>query len=350
MKNSVADQLDDLGYHYRHGSYKEVCVRSGALIEGHLRELYLRAAQKMPPEAVAALISSLKDSGPGGTPEKWTLGQLVRICQRSEVQAALHVEYPDVLKRIGWDSLQWVSGHRNKAAHDGDYAPTARDALLCKTEAERLILLFDDGAEPATPFARSVVYPSFYEAVGAAVPLLTQALATESTIRVRLLGLTLSQAWHSVANQLVPALKRRRDPVSLVVDLAMLDPDWPEVANLHPLWPTEARHSADYIPAAAPDFVRQAPPGLRVRLFQYRHMPTYHGLIVNGNIAIGSACKMKGGRATGTEARYFAVRAESGDLEQFLVEEMCDAWDEASHGDTGAVVDVSSPGTEAILA
>ena len=345
MKSSVANHLEDLGYHYRHGSYKEVCVRAGALLENQLCDIYKCAAPMMSQEVALAHVASLKDSGLGTKPERWSLGQLVRICQRSEVQVVLQEVYPHVIKRVGWDSLLWVAELRNKAAHGVEDTPSPHDALLAKSEAERFSWLFDDGIEPSVPFARAVVYPNFYDAVGAVVPLLSQALAAEPTIRIRVLGLTLSKAWHSVANQIMPTLRRRRNPPALLVDLAMLDPDWPEVRNLHPLWQAEARHAADYIPNAAPDFVRHAAPGLRMRLFKYRHTPTYHGLIVNSNIAIGSASTMKGGRATGAEARYFAVRREAGDLEQFLVEEMCDAWDEASGRDTAAVVDVSSPGT-----
>ena len=346
MKTSIANQLEDLAYHYRHGSFRDVCLHAGVLLEEQLRALYDRAVAALARDVVESHRAMVVDEAKLPVDSaKWSLGQLVRVCQRTDIRSQLEIQHPGAPSRMHWSSLEWVSELRNKAAHAGTYECTERDAWVCKMEAEYHVRLFDYEVDVPAIFARAKVFPNFYDALAVAVPLLTADLVVHPKARIRLLGLTLSQAWHTMVNHVIPTFRGGEHPICLQVDFAMLDPEWPGLASLDPLWPIEAQQAAAYIPRAAPEFVQAAPPGLRIRLFKYQHHPTYHGIIVNENVAIGSTCKIRDGRATGTGANYFGVRRESGDIETFLVEEMRDAWGAASHGETDAVLDVSSPGS-----
>ncbi len=352
MKAALLDELDTIAYLYRQSLYRDVCVRSGVLLESHFRDLYERAVSVMSADVLASHLARLARERAKENPKlrgeaaDWSLVNLLVVCRHREVRVCLESLFPEALSHLDWKSLEWVAVTRNNAAHGDKSQTTEHDAWRCKVEVERCLRFFDQGVEPSAAFARAKVFPNFYDAITAATPLIAKELSGQPLIHLRLLGLTLSEAWGQTINQVVPALFRGEKGTRLHLDLAMLDSEWPELARLNKHWPLEARQSEEKILAQAPDVVKRSPAGFRIRLFKYRNHPTYHGFIANDNIVVGSTCRMLEGRAKGTNASYFGVRKGAGDLEQFLVDEMSAAWKEATHGETGAVVDVSSPGTE----
>jgi hypothetical protein len=147
------------------------------------------------------------------------------------------------------------------------------------------------------------VFADFFETTAAMRSEMLRRLERNGSLRVRAMGMSMGHAWPFFMNTLAPLLRDGKHAISL--DIAMLDADWPDLVALNPGWVSRAKANADDIARlGASVSVAMQGSGSSLGLSLYRHMPNWHGVLIDDDLLFLSTCFWQGGTLTGAENRY----------------------------------------------
>ncbi len=325
----------------RECDYRKVCVLCGVLLEALLQGLL--AEVRTQGEAVndGAASPGRRPQAVGGE----TLGSLLATFENHR----LFEKLPDVPGRssrrgnarfVNWEILKVVSAARNDAAHARAFPPDREKAAECLDATRALYRWFSrvPCVDTRGDFAAATLVAGLDNCKEPMRTALSRATGT-GMIRVKVLGLTLGQAWRLWTGDLLGGLP---ETVRCVADFALIDPEWDYIDVIDPRWRVQAEGIVRTIALEAPEFVDEHP-NVEVRVWKYRGHPSIHGAMVNDDFLAASLLpprRVRPGRATqpgggpleAARGQYFLLRAGAGPLSDCLHRHFQDAFAFVSSG------------------
>ena len=136
----------------------------------------------------------------------------------------------------------------------------------------------------------NTVYPDFYEASMDMRAAISKAADRDNRLTLRWLGMSMGHAWPFLLNTLNPLMNGRR-PIQTRVELAFLDFEWPELETINPQRIETAKANFESVNRFRQDHQPVlAEKGWSIDAWLYRHMPNYHGLLINERELFLSTC------------------------------------------------------------
>jgi hypothetical protein len=298
----------------------EALIEAARLIERELRDVLLRGWNDLNDQERVAVRSSTRNEKLPTEPERWSLGQVVRLLQvhDSPLRAAVAAHAPAV-ERLDYDQLCRIAEMRNGQVHgrtevDLHAATTFVDAV----EATLRLL----GRLPP----RGRTEPSFNEVTALVKEQVDAISRAEKTSNIDLLGLTLDLAWNNLYVSLREASARWTSQHPVVLTVMLLDPQWAPLGTIDPTWPSRSEGSLATLRVAAPDLARTVP-NLTVAVRRYRTLPIIHGFRVNNVVMASLLSSRRGGGTFASTAPYFITHADSPDpVEAMLHDRFDEGW------------------------
>ncbi len=178
-------------------------------------------------------------------------------------------------------------------------------------------LLFEvHDAASAIPSPRSFL--DFFAAQPLMREYIQRSLDRNAQVSIKGLGVTMQHAWPLLETMLLPVLDNGRVR-NVHVELAVLDPEWPDLNRLNASWKTRIQGNVDSISLAQSILsTRLKDKSWRLELYKYRHMPNWHGFMIDEQYLFMGTCVWRDGVLTGGENRYelFEVSDQFGGTER----------------------------------
>jgi len=298
---------------YREGDYTKVCNECGLFLDRLFNDLLAELRVK----------PVVRVDQPGAT-----LGNLIRQFSVDRLLTLLPDERASGAEFVNWNLLDAVLRARNRAAHSGKSGPPTRgDAGNCLDVTRSLHRWF----APRIPQEsdQGFLAATTVDGLGACVEPLQTALAHASRsgrVSVKVLGLTLAQAWKLWWRDL---LKEVKCPCE--VSFTMLDPEWDQVQGFDPRWKVQAKSVVESIALEAPTAISDHP-NLSLRFWKYRLRPVIHGALINDDFLAASLLPTREDRTQdnpedvrgsdqllAADHPYILARAGAGALSNYLV-------------------------------
>lgn len=134
-----------------------------------------------------------------------------------------------------------------------------------------------------------IIYPGFTEASAPIANLISEYLAGDSQINIKLLGMALHLSFPTIVSLIEDKyLVKTRKDVLLTLELAVVSDSWLQRYNglIHSDWAWRLRR----FEAAYADFSKRAPGNFNINLYRFHHLPYLHGILINENhLFLGSA-------------------------------------------------------------
>ncbi|MBP7149414.1 MAG: hypothetical protein KBD01_17930 [Acidobacteria bacterium] len=138
-------------------------------------------------------------------------------------------------------------------------------------------------------------------------------------VRVRWLGLSMEYG-ASLLEDLLEGIAHRHPHAEVEVDVLMLDPSWPQLGALNETWPQKARAASSTLAKAAKVIAGATGGRQRLQLRTYRHVPYWHGFVIDDDRAYIGRCVWRQDGLTGGENPYELIVLEPSDarVQEFL--------------------------------
>lgn len=148
------------------------------------------------------------------------------------------------------------------------------------------------------------VFPNFYSVCQEINQAIVKRLERRSEIHIRALGMSMGHAWPFFANTLQPLLSENRKQ-KVTLEIAMLDSRWAELDSVNPDWLARSKTNCDEIQR----FVEERRAQLEkkrwsVTVHLYRHMPNWHGVMIDEDILFLSTCYWDQDKLVGADNLY----------------------------------------------
>jgi hypothetical protein len=161
---------------------------------------------------------------------------------------------------------------------------------------------------------RRVVFAEFFEASNFMKQVILSRVERNQCVQIRALGMSMGHAWPFLTNTLTPLLDREmRQTVEL--HIAMLDGNWEELSRINPDWSSRAKTNlSEILRFINSHEKRLAAKEWTVTVHQYRHMPNWHGILIDDDLLFLSVCFWRNNRLTGAENGYELLSASDESL------------------------------------
>lgn len=175
-------------------------------------------------------------------------------------------------------------------------------AALVACGAIALEVLFDLRKSVSRLFVPHV-FADFFETTAAMRDEILSRLDHDRRVTIKAMGLSMGHAWPFLINSLTNRFRAGSEKIDL--QIAMLDPSWPELTWVNPDWAARARTNIDEIERYA-ELLRPVltSSGSTISLSVYAYMPNWHGVLINDEVLFLSTCFWRNGCLTGAENRY----------------------------------------------
>jgi hypothetical protein len=163
--------------------------------------------------------------------------------------------------------------------------------------------------------------PKIFESYHIASPemerLIDDQIKRNKSISLKWLGTCMDYGWPFLRNYLVKLMSLNLD-VSVKVEVAMLAPDWSDVAKVNLFWQIELKSQHDAIEA----FIKSCPnKNIEVKLHTYRHMPYFTGLLINDKFLFLGLCQWSAGQyAVGSNHYTLYTKGKASEHEEQIVQ------------------------------
>lgn len=146
---------------------------------------------------------------------------------------------------------------------------------------------------------------------------LDKTIAKSEAVRIVWLGMGMDYG-EPLLFDIISDLKEIQTQAEIELSIAMLDPTWAEIEKLNSSWPQKAASALASFEALAQrtedGFANHK---VTLRLFLYRHVPNWHGFVLNKKHYYIGTCCWKNGRLVGGENPYDYItpgKRDEGDL------------------------------------
>jgi hypothetical protein len=109
-------------------------------------------------------------------------------------------------------------------------------------------------------------------------------------------------------------LKRHHRRVRIELTVVMIDPEWPILKELNDTWPSKAQSSVKSMASLLKRIGTDSPHDITVELYFYRHVPNWHGFVINDRFVYLSTCSWQEGRLLGGEVTYELIDAQADNI------------------------------------
>lgn len=148
------------------------------------------------------------------------------------------------------------------------------------------------------------IFPDFISAAVAMRDAILEALSRKQSVRIRALGMSMGHAWPFLSSVLLPVLQSQEQKV-VHLEVAMLDGHWDELARLNPYWAVRANaHHDEIVRFVESNREKLLNKGWRVDIYRYRHVPNWHGILLDDDKLFLSTCSWKDDILMGAENQY----------------------------------------------
>jgi hypothetical protein len=162
------------------------------------------------------------------------------------------------------------------------------------------IFSIQDSLRRQNPEAR---FTEFYD-VATEIRDAASTRAVRRGVEIQALGMSMGHAW-TFLSSLLSSLAKDRNVRNVRVQVAMLDPEWEQIAAFNPTWPERTRTQRQAILehfTSNSELTNRRNWEFELRL--YRHTPNWHGICLDGEILFLSTCSWQNGRLVGGENEY----------------------------------------------
>ncbi|MEZ0611691.1 hypothetical protein ACAW74_24485 [Fibrella sp. WM1] len=165
-------------------------------------------------------------------------------------------------------------------------------------------LLFDINEKVSASKNRHY-YNDFYEVSLKMKNLILHEIKSKKKLKIRVLGMSMGHAWQFLYNTLNPLLTNNNDNCCVVLQIAMLDPNWTDLKEINPYWIDKAVLNEKIIKQYIQlNQDRIANKNWEIQLYLYKHMPNWHGILVGEDYLYLSKCSWKDNVLQGGESAY----------------------------------------------
>ncbi len=311
--NEVAQSLADLR---AAGQHSELCLRTGIQLESFLHDLYLEARGTLGAAEKREHDLGMKEAVSGRPSDHWSLGELTRVLFDSDLVSRLEVLYGQRSRELNPAVLDRIRFLRNEAAHGNPYRHTAEDADFALMHFQLVLRSFGKLRKKNELLRAANVVSSLSEAEPLLERMVTEVAATGEDLEIKLIALTLYQAWDLLIERLLPAARGAASSPRISIECCMIDPEWKRLAEFDPRWPRRSKQLLERLGEDA-EVLLQSNESVQIKL--YRNFPSIHGFLVNRRLLVGSLTRREQGRLTAAFAPYFVVTRGMGSLGEYLV-------------------------------
>lgn len=166
---------------------------------------------------------------------------------------------------------------------------------------------------------RPTIVTDFYGASELMRDQIHEIAKRRKTIHIRALGMSMSHAWPFLKQSILPLLQSQRN-LKVTLEIAMLDPQWQGIDSFNATWRDKASLFEKDFAAFKDDhskLIRQEKWSLTVSY--YRHLPNWHGILIDDRFLYLSSCIWTPSGLTGAENPYEIIDSQRSASEQMRV-------------------------------
>ena len=181
--------------------------------------------------------------------------------------------------------------------------PNIQLAALVALGAIILETLFEVQKQVATN-KPSRVFPEFYSVSQEIQRSIAKTIDTKHVVHIRALGMSMGHAWPFLVNTLQPFLaSNQKQEVHL--EIAILDSRWNDLQSINSDWPARSKTNFDEIERFFEvNRKRLTDKGWLVSVYRYRHIPNWHGVLIDNDALFLSTCFWRDKKLMGAENVY----------------------------------------------
>lgn len=114
-------------------------------------------------------------------------------------------------------------------------------------------------------------------------------------------------------DDIIRCLKEESSVKKISLNICMLDPKWERLSEINETWPQKSISAITVLTSLYKSIEGNQHPEVKLTVHLYRHMPNWHGFMVDNRYLYLSECSWKGERLLGGENEYELVDRQEND-------------------------------------
>ena len=181
--------------------------------------------------------------------------------------------------------------------------PVVQDAVLVALGIMVIQMLFELH-DRITATERPRIYKEFFDATLQMRSCVEKTIEKKGDISIQWIGMTMHHAWTFLKN-ILPGIVADKRRVSIKIELCMLDSGWDKLEGLNASWKGRTVTNYEAICLFKKQVEnKQTDNKWSIDVYLYRHMPHWHGLLIDNKYLFLSTCSWKDGVLLGGENPY----------------------------------------------
>lgn len=167
-----------------------------------------------------------------------------------------------------------------------------------------LVELLIDIHKKVTEEEKTILFTDFFNVTVSMRDKILSRVNKKRTIHIRALGMSMGHAWQFISSIIVPILQSADNRI-INLEIAIIDSRWDEINKINPDW--KIRSEANYMEIS--NFIANnreviEEKGWNISIYRYRHIPNWHGILIDEDTLFQSTCFWSGDKITGAENQY----------------------------------------------